>query len=116
MLSVGKSHILVNHISLEIFNLVAALLQTTRVTDLCMRFVGSFPRDEIGQGNLTVDPFSFQVAEEPGFIVAFGAGHIAMARCLPGLNIAGHLMAGAAEGRGLRNLESGAHKDDKYNE
>jgi hypothetical protein len=41
---------------------------------------------------------------------------MAMARCLPGLNVACHLMAGTAEGRGLRNLESSSHNDDEYDQ
>jgi hypothetical protein len=59
MLPVGKSHILVDHISLQGFDLVATLLETTRITNLCMRFAGPFPRNEIGHRNLTVDPFPF---------------------------------------------------------
>jgi len=101
VLSVGKSNILVNHIFLQVFDFVATLLETTRITNLCMRFVWPLPRNEIGQRNLTINPFPSQVAEESGFIVAFGAGHIAMARCFPGLNIARHLMAGTAESRSL---------------
>jgi hypothetical protein len=116
MLSVGKSNILVDHISLQVFDLVATFLETTRITNLCMRFAGPFPRNEVGHGNLAVNPFPSEVVEKSGFIVAFRAGHMAMARCLPGLNVACHLMAGTAEGRGLRNLESRSHKDQQHNE
>jgi hypothetical protein len=59
VLSVGKSNILVDHISLQVFDLVATLLETTRITNLCMRFAGPFPRNEIGHRHLTVDPFPF---------------------------------------------------------
>jgi len=59
MLSMGKSNILVDHISLQVFDLVATLLETTRITNLCMRFARPFPRNKIGHRHLTVDPFPF---------------------------------------------------------
>jgi hypothetical protein len=43
-----KSHVLVDHVSLEILNLMASLLQATRIADLRMGFAGGLPGDEIG--------------------------------------------------------------------
>jgi hypothetical protein len=47
VLSVGEGHILIDHISLQIFSLMTTLLETTRVVDLRMRPIGRLTRDEI---------------------------------------------------------------------
>jgi len=47
MLPVGESHVLVEHVSLEIFGLMASLLEATRIVDLSMRPLRGLPRDEI---------------------------------------------------------------------
>jgi hypothetical protein len=47
MFPVGEGHIFINHVFLEIFNLMASLLEATRVVDLCMRPLGCLARDEI---------------------------------------------------------------------
>jgi len=58
VLAMRKGDILVNHISLEILDLVAALLQTAGIAYLCMRHGWFFPGDEIGKRDLPVDPFA----------------------------------------------------------
>ena len=40
----GESHILVDHIFLEILYLMASLLKATLIVDLCMRFAGPLAR------------------------------------------------------------------------
>jgi hypothetical protein len=47
MLPVGEGHIFIDHVSLEIFNLMASLLEATRIVDLSMRPLGCLARDEI---------------------------------------------------------------------
>jgi hypothetical protein len=47
MFPVGEGHILIDHVSLEIFSFMASFLETTRIADLCMRPVRCFARDEI---------------------------------------------------------------------
>jgi hypothetical protein len=47
MFPVGEGHILIDHVSLEIFSLMASLLEATRIVDLCMRPLGCLSRDEI---------------------------------------------------------------------
>jgi hypothetical protein len=45
---VGEGHILIDHIPLEILDLVTSLLKATRIADLGMRFARSFSGDKIG--------------------------------------------------------------------
>jgi hypothetical protein len=47
MFPVGEGHIFVDHVSLEIFSLMASLLEATRIVDLCMRPFWRLARDEI---------------------------------------------------------------------
>jgi hypothetical protein len=47
------------------------------------------------------------MVHKPGFIMAFLAPHVAMARGFPGHDIAVHLMAEAAEGGRFRKTEKG---------
>jgi hypothetical protein len=57
----GKGHIFIDHISLEIFSLMTSLLETARIADLCMGSAWPFSRDEIGKRDLAVHPFSFKM-------------------------------------------------------
>ena len=98
---VGEGYVLVDHVPLEIVRLVTSLLEAGRIADLSMGPVRFLPRDEVGQGDLTVDPFPLQMVEESRFIMALRTGHMAMARSVPGVDIGIHLMAEAAEGGGL---------------
>jgi hypothetical protein len=63
MFSMGKGHILINHISLEILNLMASLLEATRIVDLRMRLARSFSGDKVGQRHLTIHPLPSQMVE-----------------------------------------------------
>jgi hypothetical protein len=57
----GEGHILIDHISLKVLNLVTSLLKTARIADLCMGPAWPFPGDEIGKRDLAVHPFSFKM-------------------------------------------------------
>jgi hypothetical protein len=59
MLAMGEGDILIDHVSPEILDLMASLLQTACIADLRMRQGRLFPRDEIGQRDLSVDPLPF---------------------------------------------------------
>ena len=59
MFTMGESDILIDHVSPEILHLMATLLQTACIADLRMRHGRLFPRDEISQRNLSVDPLPF---------------------------------------------------------
>jgi hypothetical protein len=59
MLAMGKGHVFVNHILLEVIYRMASLLKAGRIVDLCMGFARSFTRKEVSEGNLTVHPLSF---------------------------------------------------------
>ena len=107
MLPVGEGNILVDHVSLEVLDLVTSLLEAARITDLGMGSVRPLSGDEVGQGYLAIDPFPFQVAQKPGFRVALGTCYLTMAGGLPGFYIRTHLVAETTERRGLRKLEKG---------
>jgi hypothetical protein len=47
MFPMGEGYIFVDHVSLQIFNLMTSLLEATRIVNLCMRPIGCFARDEI---------------------------------------------------------------------
>jgi hypothetical protein len=47
MFPVGEGYVLIDHISLEVFNLMASRLEATRIVDFCMRPLGCLARDEI---------------------------------------------------------------------
>lgn len=79
MFSVREGDVFVNHVSLQIVNLMAALLQAACIADLGVRRARSFPRKEIRQGHLAVDPFPLQMIQEPRFIVTFRAGDLLVA-------------------------------------
>jgi hypothetical protein len=57
MFFMREDHILVNHIPLEIFDLVAPLLEATRIIDLCVRHAWLLSGDEISQRYLSIYPF-----------------------------------------------------------
>ncbi len=54
--TMGEGDILIDHVSPEILDLMASLLQAACIADLRMRHGRLFPRDEIGQRDLSVDP------------------------------------------------------------
>ena len=97
----GEGHILIDHIPFEIFDLVASLLEAGRIADLGVGPARFLSGDEVGQRDLSIDPLSLQMVEEPRLIVALGAGDMAMAGGLPRVDIGAHLMADAAESGGL---------------
>jgi hypothetical protein len=47
MFPVGEGHIFIDHVSLEIFSLMASSLEATRIVDFCMRPLGGLARNEI---------------------------------------------------------------------
>jgi hypothetical protein len=113
MLPMGEGHILVDHIPLKILCPVTAFLHTTGIADLSMRPARPLSGDEIGQGDLAVHPFPFEMVHKPGLIMAFLASHLAMAGGLPRLDIGVHLMAETAEGGRFRKAKKGDGDDEK---
>ena len=47
--SMGKGHILIDHIPLEVFDLMTSLLEAARIADLRVRRARPLPRQEVGQ-------------------------------------------------------------------
>ena len=80
-------------------------LEATGVIDLGMGFRDLLSCDEIDEGYLTVFPFSFQMVEKTGFVVAINTGDVLMVRCLPRFHVDCHVVANAAEKRLFRYLE-----------
>jgi hypothetical protein len=76
MFSVREGDVFVNHISLQIVNLMATLLKAACIADLGVRRTRPFPRKEIGQGDLAIDPLPFHMIEESGFIMTFRAADV----------------------------------------
>ncbi len=81
MLAVGKSHIFVDHVFLEVIDLMA--LKTGCIANLRMRLARSLSRNEIGQRDLAVHPLALQMVEKPGLIMTFRTGYILMTGCPP---------------------------------
>jgi len=61
MFPVREGHILIDHVPLEIFSLMASLLEATRIVDLCVGSAWPFPRDKIGKRYLAIHPFSLEM-------------------------------------------------------
>jgi hypothetical protein len=112
----GEGHILVNHILFKIFSLMASLLEAGRITDLSVGLAGFLSGDEVGEGNLSVNPLPLQMIEEPRLVVALGAGHMTVAGGLPGLDIGAHLVTDAAKGGGFGKFEKGNSDNEKNND
>jgi hypothetical protein len=108
MLSVRESNILIDHVFLKIFNLMASLLKTTRIADLGMRPARCFSRDEIGQRDLTIHPFALQMIEKARLIVAFRTCHMSVTGSPPRFHIGIHLVTKAAESGTFGKSEKGS--------
>lgn len=113
MFSVRKDHILINHILLQVLNLMASLLKATGVTDLRMGFTGSLAREKIGEGNLAIHPLPLQMIEQARLVMALRTGHMAMAGGSPRLHINIHLVTESAEGRTFSKPENSERKNEK---
>ena len=101
MFPVGEGHILIDHVSLEIFRLMTSLLEAGRIADLCMGLARFLSGDEVGKRDLSIHPLPLQMVEKPRLVVALGAGDMAVAGGLPGFDIGTHLVTDATEGGGL---------------
>ena len=61
MFTMGEGHIFIDHIPLEVVGLVATLLETARIADLCVRRARPLPGEKVSQRYLTVHPFAFHM-------------------------------------------------------
>jgi hypothetical protein len=93
---------------------MATLLKAACIADLGVRRTRPFPRKEIGQGYLAIDPLPFHMIEKSGLIVTFGASDMLVAGSPPRLHISIHLVTESAEGGGFRKPEK-TSKDNKEN-
>ena len=105
MFSMGKGHILIDHIPLKVFDFMASLLEATRIVDLRMRLVWPFSGDKVGQRYLTIHPLPFHMVEKTRLIMAFRTCNIPVAGGPPGFHIGIHLMADTAKEGTLRKPE-----------
>lgn len=105
MFSVRERHILIDHISLEVFGLMTSLLKAACVADLGMRCTRPLSRQEVSQRHLPVHPFPLEMVQKPGLIMAFRAGHMPVTGGSPRFHVDVHLVTEAAEGRALRKFE-----------
>jgi hypothetical protein len=111
MFIMGEGHIFVEHISPEVFGLVATLLETARIADLCVRHARPFSGKEVSQRYLTIHPFASHMIKKPRFIVTFRTGHMAMAGGSPRFHIGIHLVTEAAKGRTFREFKKGQREN-----
>jgi hypothetical protein len=114
--SVWKSHIFIDHVSLQILNLMASLLETTGIVNLRVRPIRCLSRDKIGQWDLAIHPFALQMIKKAGFVVAFRTCDMMMTGGSPRLYISIHLVTKAAEGGGLTKFEKSCQDDEKGND
>jgi hypothetical protein len=61
MFPMREGHILIDHVSLEVFNLMASLLEATCIVNLCMGSAWPFSRDKIGKRYLAIHPFPLEM-------------------------------------------------------
>jgi hypothetical protein len=113
VLSVREGDVLVNHAPLQIGLLVAPFLKATRIADLRVGSARFLPRDKISQRNLAIHPLALHMVEKAGLVMALRAGHLPMARSLPGCDIAIHLMARSTKGGGLREFQEPRNDDQE---
>jgi hypothetical protein len=99
MFIMRKGHILIEHISPEFFGLVATLLETACIADLCVRHARPFPGEEVSQRYLTIYPFASHMIIKTRLIMTFRTGHLPMAGGSPGFHIGIHLVTEATKGR-----------------
>jgi hypothetical protein len=62
---------------------MAPLLKAACIADLGVRRTRPFPRKEIGQGYLAIDPLPFHMIDESGLIMAFRATDVLVAGSPP---------------------------------
>jgi hypothetical protein len=75
----GEGNILISHISLQVIDLMATLLETAHITDLGVGHARPFSGEEIGQRYLAIHPLPPQMIEKTRLIMTFRTGHMAMA-------------------------------------
>jgi hypothetical protein len=95
---------------------MATLLKAARITDLGVRRTRPFPRKEVGQRDLTIDPLPFHMIDESGFIMTFRATDVLVGRGPPGLHVGIHLVTEPAKRRGLRKPQKTCNDDNKNND
>jgi hypothetical protein len=99
MSSVGKTHILIDHVPLQIFGPVTSSLQAVPIVDLIMELLGPFPNQDVGQCQLEIDPFPFDMICQTGLTVTVEAGYFVMGGRLPRFDILLHVVAKATKRR-----------------
>jgi hypothetical protein len=116
VLPVGENHILIDHILLKSFYLVASSLKTACIADLCMRFGWPFAGEEIGKRHLAIHPLAFEMVYDSWLIVALCAGDMAVAGGPPGVHIDIHLVTETAERGTLGKPQQGKGKNDEQDD
>jgi hypothetical protein len=115
MFSMGEGHILVSHISLEVFGPVATLLKTACIAYLCMRHARPFPGKEVSQRYLAIYPLPPQMIEKTRLIMTFRTGHMFMAGGSPRFHIDIHLVTEATKGSAFREFKKGQRQNKECN-
>jgi hypothetical protein len=111
-----ECHILKNHLSSEIHFLMASLLETSAIANLCMGLGWPLPCDKHHQRDLTIPPLPLEMVDKARFVVTLGAIYEIVRRSLPGVHVDLHVVAEPTKGRGLRKLVADEYKNNEYNE
>jgi hypothetical protein len=95
---------------------MATLLKAACIADLRVRRTRPFPRKEIGQGYLAINPLPSHMIEKPRLIVTFRTTDMLVAGSPPRLHIGIHLVTESTEGRGLCKSEKTSNDDEENND
>lgn len=83
VLGMVKNNVLENNRVLKVLSFVAPALQTAYVIDLGMRFGRTLAGNKVGEGELSISPFSLKMVGEAGFVMTFNAGDVPVGGGLP---------------------------------
>jgi hypothetical protein len=81
---------------------MTSLPQTVPIINFIVEFLGSLPNQDVGQGQLEIDPLPSEMIHDTRLAVTIEAGYLAMGGGLPGFDILLHIVTEATEGRALR--------------
>jgi hypothetical protein len=97
MFSMGEGHILIDHIPLEILDLMTPILHTVTIINFIMDFLEAFPNHEISQGELEIYPLPLKMIHDTRIAMTIEAGHFVMRGCFPRIDIFLHIVTEAAK-------------------
>jgi hypothetical protein len=92
MSSMGKVHVLKNHVSLQVLFLVTPFLQATPVIYFIVRLPDSFPYHQVSHRELKIYPFPLEMVQETWLAMTVEATDVIVGGVLPGIDIFFHVV------------------------